>query len=151
MHDQKNLRNQKKENFIRARRRAREFALQGIYAWLLNHEESESALIELDLRENCDHSSVDMQWFKILLYGVLGHSKKLRECFMTYTERKLFEVSPVEHSILLISSFELLNHFEIPHKVTINEAIELAKSFGGPEGFRFINGILDKLALDIRS
>ena len=61
------------------------------------------------------------------------------------------ELSPVEHGILLIGSFELIHHVEVPYMVAINEAVELAKSFGGTDGFKFVNGVLDKLAADVRS
>ncbi|UOF94133.1 MAG: transcription antitermination factor NusB [Bordetella sp.] len=133
-----------------ARRRAREFAVQGIYSWLINHETQDPSEIN-HLIKSWDFSKVDMEWFYILLYGVLNHSRKLRESFLLCADRNLKDLSPVEHSILLIGSFELIYRFEIPHKVTINEAVELAKLFGGSEGFRFINGVLDKLATVIRS
>jgi len=66
-------------------------------------------------------------------------------------DRPLDELSPVEHAILLIGSFELVHHVEVPYKVAINEAVELAKSFGGTDGFKFVNGVLDKMAADVRA
>ena len=71
--------------------------------------------------------------------------------FTPYVDRPLAELSPVEHGILLIGSFELIHHVEVPYKVAINEAVELAKSFGGTDGFKFVNGVLDKLAADVRA
>ncbi len=70
---------------------------------------------------------------------------------MPHVDRPLDELSPVEHAILLIGSFELVHHVEVPYKVAINEAVELAKSFGGTDGFKFVNGVLDKMAADVRA
>jgi N utilization substance protein B len=75
----------------------------------------------------------------------------LRERFLPYVDRPLEELSPIEHGILLIGSYELVHHVEVPYRVAINEAVELAKSFGGTDGFKFVNGVLDKLAADVRA
>jgi N utilization substance protein B len=66
-------------------------------------------------------------------------------------DRPLAELSPIEHGILLIGSFELIHQIDVPYRVSINEAVELAKSFGGTDGFKFVNGVLDKLAAEVRS
>lgn len=136
-----------------ARRRAREFALQGIYAWLLRGGEGtqEEGEIDAHLRDAEDFPEADAQWFKTLLHGVLKEAPSLRERFAPYIDRPLSELSPVEHGILLIGSYELVHHVEVPYKVAINEAVELAKSFGGTDGFKFVNGVLDKLAADVRA
>ncbi|WP_019938011.1 transcription antitermination factor NusB [Bordetella sp. FB-8] len=135
-----------------ARRRAREFALQGVYAWLLRGGAGTQDAGEIDahLRDDEDFSEADAQWFKTLLHGVLQEAPSLRERFTPYVDRPLAELSPVEHGILLIGSYELVHHIEVPYKVAINEAVELAKSFGGTDGFKFVNGVLDKLAADVR-
>ncbi len=150
-YNERNFSNRENLNTTGARHGARELALQGIYAWLLNREKLDSTEISSGLMDNFDSSSVDMLWFEILLNGVLHNSEELRKHFILYAKRTLDELSPIEHSILLIGSFELLHHFEIPPKVIINEAVELAKSFGGPEGFKFVNGVLDSLAVNTRS
>jgi N utilization substance protein B len=75
----------------------------------------------------------------------------LREKFTPFVDRPLAELSPIEHGILLIGSFELIHHVEVPYRVAINEAVELAKSFGGTDGFKFVNGVLDKLAAETRA
>lgn len=75
----------------------------------------------------------------------------LRERFVPYIDRPLAELSPIEHAVLLIGSFELVQHVEVPYRVAINEAVELAKSFGGTDGYRFVNGVLDKLAAEVRA
>lgn len=143
---------QARANARSARRRAREFALQGVYAWLLRNDQGTQDAGEIDahLRDAEDFSEADAQWFKTLLHGVLREAPSLRERFMPFVDRPLAELSPVEHGILLIGSYELVHHVEVPYKVAINEAVELAKSFGGTDGFKFVNGVLDKLAAVVR-
>lgn len=135
-----------------ARRRAREFALQGVYAWLLRGDPTgqETGDIDAHIRDSDEFSEADAVWFKTLLYGVVREAPSLRERFMVHVDRPLDELSPIEHGILLIGSYELVHHIEVPYKVAINEAVELAKSFGGTDGFKFVNGVLDKLAADVR-
>ena len=135
-----------------ARRRAREFALQGVYAWLLRGGQGTQDAGEIDahLRDEEGFSEADAAWFKTLLHGVLDQAPALRERFAPFVDRPLAELSPVEHAILLIGSYELVHHVEVPYRVAINEAVELAKSFGGTDGFKFVNGVLDKLAAQAR-
>jgi len=141
-----------RSNSRSARRRAREFALQGVYAWLLRGGEGlqDAGEIDAHIRDNEEFQEADATWFKTLLHGVLREAPSLRERFMPYVDRPLSELSPIEHGILLIGSFELIHHIEVPYKVAINEAVELAKSFGGTDGFKFVNGVLDKMAADVR-
>jgi N utilization substance protein B len=135
-----------------ARRRAREFALQGVYAWLLRGDDGlqEAGAIDAHIRDDEEFPEADATWFKTLLHGVLKEAPGLRERFEPYIDRPLVELSPIEHGILLIGSYELIYHLEVPYKVAINEAVELAKSFGGTDGFKFVNGVLDKMASDVR-
>lgn len=135
-----------------ARRRAREFALQGIYAWLIRRDDSDDmGVIDAHIRDDEDFHEADVAWFKTLLYGVPREADSLREQFAPHLDRAVDELSPVEHAILLIGSYELVHHVEVPYKVAINEAVELAKSFGGTDGFKFVNGVLDKLAAEVRA
>lgn len=106
--------------------------------------------IDAHIRDSEDFAEADAQWYKTLLHGVMRDAPTLREGFMPHVDRPIEELSPVEHGILLIGSYELVNHIEVPYKVVINEAVELAKSFGGTDGFKFVNGVLDKLAADLR-
>lgn len=135
-----------------ARRRAREFALQGIYEWLVKGgaDLDDLGAIDANIREGEDFASADASYFRTLLYGATREAQDLRERFKPHVDRDLNELSPVEHGILLIASYEFLHEIEVPYKVVINEAVELAKSFGGTDGFKFVNGVLDKLALDVR-
>lgn len=141
-----------RSNARSARRRAREFALQGVYAWLLRGDSGtqEAGDIDAHIRDSEDFGDADAEWYKTLLYGVVREAEALRESFVPYIDRPIGELSPVEHGILLIGSYELRNHIEVPYKVVINEAVELAKEFGGTDGFKFVNGVLDKLAADLR-
>ncbi len=142
-----------KMNNRSARRRAREFALQGIYAWLISGDKDlrEAGAIDAHIQEDKDFGDADRVWFKTLLHGVFAEAPMLREQFTPYIDRPLEELSPIEHGILLIGSYELIKHVEVPYKVAINEAVELAKEFGGTDGFKFVNGVLDKLAAEVRS
>lgn len=131
-----------------ARRRAREFAVQGIYEWQLNAMSAQD--IEKHLQENEFLKKADQNLFRALLYGVLMHTQRLDEALIAHFDRAPEEISPVERAILRIAALEILDHQETPCPVIINEAIELAKTFGGTEGHRFVNGVLDKLALQTR-
>jgi transcription antitermination protein NusB len=131
-----------------ARHRAREFALQGLYGWLLAG--GDFAAIAGWLKSSPGYSQADEAYFLELMQGTTGSVEALRAQFETAIDRPLAELSPIEHSILLIATYELVHRPEIPHRVVINEAIELAKDFGGSEGFRYVNGVLDKVAARIR-
>lgn len=149
MSDAGNARN----NARSARRRAREFALQGVYEWLVKGgaDLDDLGAIDAHIRDSEDFAVADAGYFRTLLYGATREADALRAGFQPHVDRALNELSPVEHGILLLASFELTHQIEVPYKVVINEAVELAKSFGGTDGFKFVNGVLDKLALDVRS
>jgi len=137
-----------------ARRRAREYALQGIYAWLIQQDGSgldDLGAIEAHLREDEGFDEADSAWFATLLHGVPREAATLRNQLAPHLDRNVQTLSPIEHAVLLMGSFELTHHVEVPYRVVINEAVELTKSFGGTDGFKFVNGVLDKLALKLRS
>jgi N utilization substance protein B len=131
------------------RHRAREFALQGIYQWLLNNEDS--GVIDAHIREAHGFDKADREHFDALLHGAINQSIQLREAFAPFIDRGIAELSPIEHAALLIGTYELKNHIEIPYRVVINEAVELTKSFGGQDGHKYVNGVLDKLASRMRA
>lgn len=138
-----------------ARRRAREFALQAVYAWLVQSNgeaplPSELGVIEAHVRDDEEFAQADARWFATLWTGVTANAAQLRASFEPYIDRPIAELSPVEHGILLIGSYELAHQIDVPYRVAINEAVELAKSFGGTDGFKFINGVLDKVAAQVR-
>lgn len=131
------------------RHRAREFALQGLYQWLLNGEDA--GAIDTHIREAHGFDKADAVHFDALLYGTINQAGALRTDLAPLIDRPFVQVSPVEHVAMLIGAFELKNHLEIPYRVVINEAVELTKSFGGIDGHKYVNGVLDKLALVLRS
>ena len=131
-----------------SRRRAREFALQAIYQWLLNESAAENLLAQL--KEQKEFPKADQSLAEALLRGVVGNAEALRKLLTPYLDREIKGLSPVEHALLLLSAFELRDHAQTPYKVIINEAIELAKSFGGTDGHKYVNGVLDKLAAELR-
>jgi len=131
-----------------ARRRARELVLQGLYQWLIGKQDL--AAIESHLMESEGFDRADAAHLREVLHGAIEGADDLRAEFGRFIDRGVTELSPVEHAILLIGSYELKHRAEIPYRVVINEAVELAKSFGGTEGFKYVNGVLDKLALHLR-
>lgn len=130
------------------RHRAREFALQGLYQWLLNQEDA--GAIDAHIRQAHGFEKADSEHFDALLHGTIRQAPQLRERLGPLIDRPLDQLSPVEHAALLIGAYELSNHVEIPYKVIINEAVELTKSFGGIDGHKYVNGVLDKFAAGAR-
>ena len=132
-----------------ARRRAREFALQAVYQWqLADHTLSD---IQQQYVQADGFAKADSALFVSILSGVLKHSEALIAKLQPHLDRPWKEVSPIEGAVLLIGAFELEHMPETPYRVIINEAIELAKSFGGTDGHKYANGILDKFAAISRS
>ena len=132
-----------------ARRRARELALQGVYQWLLSG--SGITQIEDQTTQLTGFDKADAALFKTLLRGTIGAANTLEGHFSPYLDRSVAELSPIERAVLLLGTYELAEQIEVPYKVVINEAIELTKSFGGTDGHRFVNGVLDKVAGQLRT
>jgi N utilization substance protein B len=130
------------------RRRARELALQGLYEWLVGR--ADSATIEAHMREQDGFEKCDREHFDALLHGCIAEAGALDAAFGRHTDRKTAQLSPVEHGALMIGSYELMHCLDVPYRVAINEAVELAKAFGGTDGHKFVNGVLDKTAADLR-
>ena len=131
-----------------ARRRSREFALQGLYQWLVSAApvaEVEAHIALLEHFDKCDRAHFDA-----LLHGCIEEAATLDAVLARHVDRKTSLLSPVEHAALLIGCFELSRCIEIPYRVAINEAVELAKSFGGTDGHKYVNGVLDKCAGHLR-
>ncbi len=130
------------------RRRAREFALQGLYQWRLSG--NDEAAIEAHLADIDGFDKADRDFFAGLLRGVLAEHEHLAELLQANLDRPFAELSPVEASVLLAGAYELEHFPQTPYRVIINEAIELAKGFGGTDGHKYVNGVLDKLAAALR-
>jgi N utilization substance protein B len=131
-----------------ARRRSREVALQGLYEWLISG--SEAGMIDAHMREQEGFDKADSAHFDALLHGCIAEAADLDAVLSRHVDRKTTELSPIEHAVLMIGAYELKHCIDVPYKVAINEAVELAKSFGGTDGHKYVNGVLDKAALDLR-
>ncbi|WP_336368359.1 transcription antitermination factor NusB [Marinobacter sp. C2H3] len=130
------------------RRRARSLAMQGLY----QRHFSRSAIndIEAEFMVDNDMSKVDLLYFRDLLRGVHREQSELDSLLEPYLDRPLDEVDPIELAIVRLGAYELKNRLDVPYRVVINEGIELAKRFGGTEGHKFVNSILDKLSRRLR-
>jgi transcription antitermination protein NusB len=128
-----------------ARRQAREIALQALYAWQLSGQDPLAQARSLE-----GYDKTDARFVESLLRGVIGRADELRALIAPHLSREFGRLSPVERAILYISAYELSEHRETPFKVVINEAVELGKSFGATDGYRFVNGVLEKIATALR-
>ena len=131
-----------------ARRRSRELATQGLYQWLLSA--APAGEIDAQIRTVQGFDKADQAHFDALLHGVIREADTLTAEIEPCLDRPVVELSPVERAVLLVATFELTHHGEIPYRVVINEAVELAKTFGGVDGYKYVNGVLDKVAAKIR-
>ena len=131
------------------RRRSREVALQGLYEWLLSG--ADAGVIEAHMREQEDFDKCDTAHFDALLHGCIAQAADLDAVLSRHVDRKTTELSPIEHGVLMIGAYELKHCIDVPYKVAINEAVELAKSFGGTDGHKYVNGVLDKAAAELRA
>ena len=131
------------------RRRAREFVLQGLYQRQLSGNAREA--IRAQLADAAGFPKSDEAYFDTLWTGVTDDYDALVELVAPSLDRRAAELSPIERAILVMGAWELEHRREIPCRVVINEAIELAKSYGGTDGHKFVNGVLDKLAGTLRA
>ena len=132
-----------------ARRRAREFALQALYAWQATGTDADDVVEQL--RSFDEFTRSEAEFAEALVRGVIGRSAELQALIAPCLDRSFASVSPVERAIVYIGAFELLAQPETPFKVIINEAIELGKSFGGTDGHKFVNGVLEAMAGRLRA
>jgi N utilization substance protein B len=131
-----------------ARRRAREVALQGLYEWLISG--AEASVVDAHMREQDGFDKCDAVHFDALLHGCIAEAIDIDAVLTRHVDRKTNLLSPIEHGVLMIGVYELRHCIDIPYKVAINEAVELAKSFGGTDGHKYVNGVLDKAAAELR-
>jgi N utilization substance protein B len=133
---------------VSARRKAREFAVQGLYEWLIGR--ADAGVVDAHVREQEGFAECDAAHFDMLLHGCIREAAELDAQFVAHLDRDTSQLSPVEHAVLMIGTYELRHCAAIPYKVAINEAVELAKSFGGTDGHKYVNGVLDKTAAALR-
>ena len=132
-----------------SRRRARAFALQGLYQWQL--AKSDPDTIAKQLAEAQGFEKLDAAYFNALLSGTVGDASALERELAPCLDRPFGALSPVERGILLLAAYEFRHQLEVPYRVVINEAVELAKEYGGTDGYKFVNGVLDRLAPRMRT
>ena len=133
----------------KARSRARRLAMQGLYEWQMSDNAPQEILISY--HKEHDLTKVDRDYFQTLLIGIPNHLQELDQTLAPYVSRPIKEVDPVELAILRLATYELLYCLDVPYRVVINEAVELAKTFGGEAGHKFVNGIIDKVAANARA
>ncbi len=131
-----------------SRHKARRCAVQAIYQWQLTHQPPE----DIETHFVLDHamSDVDVEYFHHLVREIPLHLHELDDHIIPHLDREIGDVDPVERAILRIGAYELEFHPEIPYRVILNEAVELAKTFGAEHGHKYVNGVLDRVAIELR-
>ena len=132
-----------------ARTRAREFALQALYQHLVGQNAVDS--IDAFTRDLVGFHKSDSAHYDALLHGCIDSAQVLDARITPLLDRKMTEISPVEHAILWIGTYELTHCLDVPYRVVINECIELAKAFGGTDGHKYVNGVLHQMAPSLRA
>lgn len=130
------------------RTRARRFAMQALYQWDLSG--TDLASIEAQFREDEDFGNVDAEYFHELLHEIPSHLERVDAHYQTFLDRPVKELDPVERALLRVASYELETHLEVPYRVVINEAVNLTKKFGAEQAYKYVNGVLDKVARQLR-
>jgi N utilization substance protein B len=138
-------------NPLAARRhKARHYAMQALYQWHMAGAPLNQ--IEAEFRAEYDFGKVDGEYFHTLLHEIPARLDAVEDSFSPYmVERSVEELDPIERALLRIGTFELMERIDVPYKVVINEAVNLAKKFGASESHKFINGVLDRVAQELRS
>jgi transcription antitermination protein NusB len=131
-----------------ARRRSREFALQAIYAWQMSGASFQDLMLQFAGAKGFDKA--DEAYLRGLVTGVIGEAQPLRAAIEPHLDRSWESLSPVERGILLLAGYELKFSPEVPYRVVINEAVEIAKVYGGTDGHKYVNGVLDRAAKTLR-
>lgn len=131
------------------RARARRRALQAVYAWQMSGGLVEQVIAQFAHEQA--HEIADLEYFDDLVRGVVKHRASLDEALVGYLDRPVEEVDPIERAVLRLSAYELIHRLDVPYRVVLNEAIEIAKRFGSEHGHTYVNGVLDKAAADWRA
>lgn len=132
-----------------SRHRARQAAVQALYQWQLTHDNPEN--IEDHFILDHDMHEIDMDYFHYLVREIPLRLHELDDHLSPFLDRPIDDVDPVERAILRIGAYEFEFHPEIPYRVVLNEAVELAKTFGAEHGHKYINAVLDKVAGKLRA
>tara|TARA_B100000768_G_C11184696_1_gene334508 strand:+ start:149 stop:610 length:462 start_codon:yes stop_codon:yes gene_type:complete len=134
---------------ISNRRKSRELVMKSIYRGLINQIDINQ--IKKDIQEDPDYIRADQGLYEEMLLGVFKNIDSLKQEIESYIDRSYEELSPIELSIIYFSLYELKYSVSVPYKVVINEAVEIAKTYGGADGYKFINGILNQAAIANRT
>ena len=139
-----------KKKKLSSRTRARRLAMQAIYQWLMSGD-TPVGDIESQFIEDQEMQSANQEYFSELIHGVVKNHDELSTLLAPHVSRPLQQVDPIERAVLLIAAYELKHVLSVPYRAVINEAIELTKVYGAEAAHKFINGVLDKLAGELRS
>lgn len=131
------------------RKKARHLLVQALYQWRM----SGNALvdIEAEFRTDNDMSKVDVNFFEEIFHGVPKRIGEIESAFTPYLDRDLDDLDPIARAVLEVGCYEMLFRLDVPYKVVINEAVSLAKKFGATDSYKYINGVMDKVAADKRA
>lgn len=128
---------------------ARRLTVQALYQWLVN-ETSPDVMLRQFQDEPEGLGRADPEYFAVLLRGTVADAATLEARIVPFLDRPVNQLDPVEHAVLLLGAYELVHQPEVPWKVVVNEAVHLAKLFGAKDGFKFVNGVLDRMAQVLR-
>jgi N utilization substance protein B len=132
-----------------SRRVSRELCLRALYQWLLSGDDFARLLAQTEEAEA--YGQANARHLEVLLEGVLRESADLDQALAPHLDRPTAQLSPIEHASLLMGAYELIHQPDVPYRVAINEAVELTKKYGGTDGHKYVNGVLDKLARAVRA
>lgn len=133
---------------VRARSRARKLAMQALYQWQMTGQSA--AEITRQFAEDEQAVGAEDEYFRELVSAVVAGHEELDRLLAKHVDRPLTQLDPVEHAILLMGLYELERRLEVPYRVVINEAVELARRFGATDGYKYVNAVLDRAARDLR-
>jgi transcription antitermination protein NusB len=131
-----------------SRRLSRELVLRALYQWQLN--DSTLAALVAQAAAADIHAKANVAHFEALLAGILKHAATLDDALAPLLDREAAALSPIEHGVLLMGAYELIHQLDVPYRVVLNEAVDLTKRYGGTDGHKYINGVLDKLSKTVR-
>jgi len=131
------------------RSQARFHAVQAIYSWQISHNDATEVFI--NLLPEIQAADVEMDYLRQLFFSTIEAKSAIDTAISPYVNRVLSDIDPVELAILRLGAYELMYCLSVPYRVAINESVELAKTFGATDGHKFVNGVLDKLAQEVRA
>ncbi len=139
----------RRNNVARQRSFARRCAMQALYQWQLTGQSYSEILAQFIERD--EYKTADADYFRELLSGAIEHHESLVTKVADYADRPWEQMDPIERSILLLGMYELLHRLDVPYRVVVNEGVELTKTFGATDGYKYINALLDRAAKELRA